>query len=107
VFIETGGSPKQTFVEFYGYAHQNVTRVVLKLADGRQYGAKTFAAWPGSGLRLWAFPVPASVASAALRQSVWVGYNTAGQVIWQMHHVPPHPQPPPALQPSVRDYPGG
>jgi len=84
MFTETGGSPKQTFVEFYGYAHENVTRVVLKLPDGRQYGAQTFAAWPGSGLRLWAFPVPAAVLLTP-RQNVWVGYNAAGQVVWQMH----------------------
>jgi len=85
VFIETGGYPKQTFVEFYGYARESVTRVVLKLPDGRHYGAQTFAAWPGSGLRLWAFPVPADVAFVS-RQNVWVGYNAAGHVVWQMHH---------------------
>ena len=81
--VDTLGSPKP-FMEFYGYAHENVTRVVLKLPDGRQYGAQTFAAWPGSGLRLWAFPVPASAAFIS-HQNVWVGYNAAGQVVWQMH----------------------
>lgn len=84
VFTDTGGTPKSRFVEFYGYAHENVTRVVLKLPDGRQYGAQTFAAWPGSGLRLWAFRVPADVAFVS-HQNVWVGYNAAGQVVWQMH----------------------
>ena len=54
VFTVTGGAPEPRFVEFYGYAHENVTRVVLKLPDGRQYGAQTFAAWLGSRLRLWA-----------------------------------------------------
>lgn len=44
---------------FYGYAHENVRRVVLRLG-GKQYGAQTIAAWPGTGLRLWSFPVPAS-----------------------------------------------
>ena len=83
VMVFTMGPQKPQFVEFYGYAHQNVTRVVLKLPDGRQYGAQTFAAWPGSGLRLWAFRVPAGVAFVS-RQNVWVGYNAAGQVVWQM-----------------------
>jgi hypothetical protein len=80
---DTGDTPKPRFVEIYGYAHENVTRVVLKLPDGRQYGAQTFAAWPGSGLRLWAFRVPAGVAFVS-RQDLWLGYNEAGYVIWQM-----------------------
>ena len=32
--------------EYYGYAHENVTRVVLRLPGGAEYGAQTFAAWP-------------------------------------------------------------
>jgi hypothetical protein len=84
--VDNIGSPKPWFVEFYGYAHKNVTRVMLKLPDGRQYGAQTFAAWPGSGLRLWAFPVPAGVAFYS-HKNVWVGYNAAGHVVWQYHHL--------------------
>jgi hypothetical protein len=72
--------------EFYGYAHANVDRVVLLLADGKQYGAQTFAAWPGSGLRLWAFPVPVSALAAGLStKDLMKGYDAAGQVCWQMH----------------------
>jgi hypothetical protein len=70
-----------TTAEFYGYAHQNVTRVVLQLADGKQYSAQTFAAWPGSGLRLWAFPLPSSRAAPA--QGVISAYNAAGQRVWR------------------------
>ena len=73
-------------MEFYGYAHASVTRVVLKLPDGRHYSTQTFAAWPGSRLRLWAFPVSAGIAFLS-RQNVWVGYNAAGHVVWQMHHL--------------------
>ena len=70
--------------EFFGYAHQNVARVVLRLADGRQYGGQTFAAWPGSGLRLWAFAVPTRFLIAAdQRQDVMTGYDAAGHVVWQ------------------------
>jgi hypothetical protein len=72
--------------EFFGYAHQNVARVVLRLADGRQYGAQTFAAWPGSGLRLWAFAVPTRFLIAAdQRQDLMTGYDAAGYVVWQQH----------------------
>ena len=59
-------------------------RVVLRLADGRQYGAQTFAAWPGSGLRLWAFAVPTRFLIAAdQRQDLMTGYDAAGHVVWQ------------------------
>jgi hypothetical protein len=71
---------RQTY--FYGYAHENVRRVVLRLAGGKQYGAQTFAAWPGSGLRLWAFPVPVDTLQSSAN-SVMVGYDAAGQVVWQ------------------------
>jgi hypothetical protein len=70
-------------VEFYGYAHGNVTRVVLRLPDGRQYGAQTTAAWPGSGLRLWHFSVPVKAATFEPGQQVMLGYDAAGQVVWQ------------------------
>jgi hypothetical protein len=66
---------------FYGYAHQNVRRVVLRLG-GKQYGAQTIAAWPGSGLRLWSFSVPASMLSSS-GSRVMVGYDAAGRVVWQ------------------------
>lgn len=68
--------------EYYGYAHQNVTWVVLRLPGGAEYGARTFAAWPGSGLRLWAFTVPSSALSVKPGQDVLVGYDAAGHVIW-------------------------
>jgi hypothetical protein len=66
---------------FYGYAHENVRRVVLRLG-GKQYGAQTIAAWPGSGLRLWSFPVPADMLSSS-GSHVMLGYDAAGRVVWQ------------------------
>jgi hypothetical protein len=76
--------PKAKAVEFYGYAHRNVARVVLRLAGGRQYGAQTFAAWPRSGLGLWAFSVPARYLTTGNRsKDVWTGYDAAGHVAWQ------------------------
>jgi hypothetical protein len=68
--------------EYYGYAHENVARVVLRLPGGAEYGAQTLAAWPGSGLRLWAFAVPSSALSVKPRQAVLLGYDAAGHVIW-------------------------
>lgn len=70
-------------VEFYGYAHSNVARVALRLTDGRQYGAPTSAAWPGSGLRLWHFSVPIKAATFAPGHQVLLGYDNAGRVVWQ------------------------
>jgi hypothetical protein len=70
-------------VEFFGYARANVARLVLRLPDGRQYGAQTSAAWPGSGLRLWHFPVPIQAATFKPGQQVVLGYDAAGQVVWQ------------------------
>jgi hypothetical protein len=69
-------------VEYYGYAHANVARVVLRLPDGRQYGAQIIAGWPGSGLRLWHFAVPVKAATFEPRQQVILGYDTAGQVVF-------------------------
>jgi hypothetical protein len=80
-----GWTSGATVVEFFGYAHANVARVVLRLPDGRQYGAQTTAAWPGSGLRLWHFAVPFKPVSTADKQ-VLLGYNAAGQVVWQLAH---------------------
>lgn len=77
------GSP---LAEFYAYAHENVARVVLLLADGKHYGAQTFAAWKGSGLRLWAFSVPTGLLRVSPGQEVMMGYDAAGQVVWQMRY---------------------
>ena len=80
------GSP---LVEFYGYAHENVTRVVLQLANGQQYGTQTFAAWKRSGLRLWTFSVPTNIFTRGNpRTDVLKGYDAAGQVVWQMRYWP-------------------
>jgi hypothetical protein len=68
--------------EYYGYAHENVTRVVLRLPGGAEYAVQTFAAWPGSGLRLWAFSVPSRALSVKPSQDVLLGYDAAGHVIW-------------------------
>jgi hypothetical protein len=71
--------------DFYGYAHENVARVGIRLTDGRQYGAQTVAGWPGSGVRLWAFSVPVRVGGTGIRKvDVIKGYDAAGHVVWQM-----------------------
>jgi hypothetical protein len=69
---------------FYGYAHENVRRVVLRLG-GKQYGAQTIAAWPGSGLRLWSFAVPSSRLLSSSASRVMLGYDAAGRLVWQQN----------------------
>jgi hypothetical protein len=54
---------------------------VLRLG-AKQYSAQTSAAWPGSGLRLWVFPVPSSVLLSPASR-VMLGYDAAGRVVWQ------------------------
>ena len=46
--------------------------------------AQTFAAWPGSGLRLWAFPVPVGTLRSAASRAL-LGYDAAGRVLWQQN----------------------
>ena len=75
-----GGSK---LAQFYGYAHENVSRVVLRLADGRSYSAQTFAAWKGSGLRLWGFLLPTALLPTGPSKDVVMAYNAAGHVVWQ------------------------
>jgi hypothetical protein len=69
--------------EAFGYAHADVARVVLHLPGGRQVSASTFAAWPDSGLRLWAIRLPANVYvhGQQMPTITATGYDTAGQVV--------------------------
>jgi hypothetical protein len=83
--VNVGGSWLRgaSVVEYFGYAHQDVARIVLRLPDGRQYSAQTSAAWPGSGLRLWHFAVPVKAATFEPAEQVMLGYDAAGQLVWQ------------------------
>jgi hypothetical protein len=80
VFTSQDDIPR-TSLEFYGYAHENVARVTVQVADGRQVSATTFPGWKGSGVRLWAVPAPAHL-PAQLRYLV-LGYDAGGHVVWQ------------------------
>lgn len=72
--------------ESFGYAHADVARVVLRLPNGERISASTFAAWPGSGLRLWAVRLPAHVPSIIQGVAVITatGYDAAGNVVAQV-----------------------
>jgi hypothetical protein len=72
-----------TAAEFYGYTHASVSRVVLRMSDGKTFGAKTFAAWSGSGLRLYGFSVPASAMPRDPAGYTLLGYDAAGHVVYQ------------------------
>lgn len=50
---------------------------------GSSTGGQTIAAWPGSGLRLWSFPVPSSVLMSSAASRVMLGYDAGGRVVWQ------------------------
>lgn len=82
VFYGRAPSISTKLVEFLGYAPQNVARVRLRMADGRQFSARTIAGWPGSGLRLWSFPVPEGLSWTV--RYVALGYDAANQVVSQL-----------------------
>lgn len=67
-------------VEGFGYARADVTSVVLHLPGGELVGTPTFAAWPGSGLRLWAVSLPTEIRYAGQAIEV-TAYDAAGQVV--------------------------
>ena len=66
-FGQRSGENHPEIEEGFGYAHANVTRVVLYLPGGRTVSASTFAAgWSGSDLRLWAVGLPPTATSTTL-----------------------------------------
>jgi hypothetical protein len=87
-FWAPGGTAKHPNMawEAFGYAHADVARVVLHLPGRRQASTSTFAAWPGSGLRLWAVRLPAGVEYVGRRVPAITatGYNAAGQIVTQV-----------------------
>jgi Sigma-70, region 4 len=65
-FGQRSGQNHPEIEEGFGYAHANVTRVVLRLPGGRTVSASTFAAgWSGSDLRLWAVVQRATLGGTA------------------------------------------
>ena len=66
--------------EAFGYAHGDVARIVVNLPGGRQAATSTVAAWPGSGLRLWAVSVPTDI-DYVTRTFTVTAYDAAGHVI--------------------------
>jgi len=84
-FGQRSGENHPEIEEGFGYAHANVTRVVLYLPGGRTVSASTFAAgWSGSDLRLWAVGLPAdgNLNDASVAEAVTAtGYDAAGHVV--------------------------
>jgi len=81
-YSDSGGRGAFTS-EAFGYAHEDVARVVLHLPGGRSVSTSTFAAWAGSGVRLWAIRLPADVyiPGQQMRTITATGYDTADQVV--------------------------
>jgi hypothetical protein len=74
-------------VEAFGYAHADVARVILHLADGGEVTTSTFAAgWAGSDLRLWAVPLPpgSGVQGAGMPTVTATAQDAAGHVLGQV-----------------------
>ncbi|HEV2254119.1 MAG TPA: hypothetical protein VGS06_13070 [Streptosporangiaceae bacterium] len=72
-------NPYPKLVEAFGYARADVTRIVLHLPGG-QAETSTFTAWPGSGIRLWAVPLPTRLRFAGRTFTV-TAYDAAGHVV--------------------------
>ncbi len=71
----------------FGYAHADVSRVVLRLPSGQQVSTSTFAAgWPGSEVRLWAVSIPSDTwqDGQAKPTITATGYDAAGRVVGQV-----------------------
>jgi hypothetical protein len=66
--------------EGFGYAHAEVARIVLHLPGGRQTAGPTVAAWPDSGLRLWAISLPTDIDYVGRTVTV-TAYDATGHVI--------------------------
>jgi hypothetical protein len=66
---------------WFGYAPANVSRVTMRLADGREFSTSTQPGWPG--IRLWGpMVVPAQIPMAA--DTIVITYDAAGHVIEQV-----------------------
>jgi hypothetical protein len=73
-------NPYPSLVKAFGYARTEVARVVVHLPGGAQAVASTFAAWPGSGIRLWAVSVPVHLQYAGHAFTITC-YDAAGHVV--------------------------
>jgi len=72
----------------FGYAHYPVSKVVLRLADGRQFPASVIAAgnaegWLGTDFRLWWVDLPMSIWNESQHRArmTVIGYDAHGHVV--------------------------
>jgi hypothetical protein len=75
---------RYTLVKAFGYAHADVTKVVIGLPDGGHVTAIPFPAdWPGSDLRLWQISIPPATWNPQRPPPTFTAtaYNAAGQVV--------------------------
>jgi hypothetical protein len=72
-------NPYPKLVEAFGYARADVTRIVVHLPSG-QAETSTFAARPGSGIRLWAIPLSTHLDFIGHTFTV-TAYDAAGHVV--------------------------
>lgn len=83
-------SKSQTYSQLkaFGYAHYPVSKVVLRLADGRQFAATVIAAgntegWLGTDFRLWWVNLPMNIWNQSQHKvpMAVIGYDAAGHVV--------------------------
>jgi hypothetical protein len=80
--IETG-STRTTPDDWFGYAPSGTARVALRLADGRQFAARTRPGWPGSGIVFWGpLTLPARIAMPY--DTIVITYDAAGHILRQV-----------------------
>jgi hypothetical protein len=91
VTVKVGGkrvtiykNQRYTLVKAFGYAHADVTKVVVGLPGGDHLTAIPFpAGWPGSDLRLWQISIPPADWNPRSSSQTFIAtaYNAAGQVV--------------------------
>ena len=73
-------NPYPKLLEAFGYAREGVTRVVVHLPGGQQAVGSFIAAWPDSGIWLWAVSLPAHLNFIGRTFTV-TAYNPAAHIV--------------------------
>jgi hypothetical protein len=79
-----GSSGGLTPADWFGYAPAGTARVVLRLADGRQFSSATVPGWPGSGVVFWG-PLTLPHRISMPDDIMVITYDAAGHIL---HKVP-------------------
>jgi len=78
--FKSSPSAKPTPNDVFGYAPSGTARVVLQMTDGQRFSARTFAAWPGSGIVFFG-PVTLPARTAVGYDAIVITYDSGGHVL--------------------------